>query len=454
MLLDEATHVGTSHKYYLAYPRPEDPFNSTLAQQNRILVPTNTLARVNKTMSDSDQNLPSEAAIATKLRDIVIAIHKSGNTDDLTVKRVRARAEKELGLDDGFFKTNPVWKQKSQEQIVEAVEKYCDADPSPQPTPKKAASNPKTKPAEKKTKAATASARGVKRKAAPAKKPAKRQKPSSDDDSEPELSEPPAEISAEESDSPKKPVRRGKQIVTEDSDEDNDDVSKAAPDPSVPATDEESGVERVAPEKKAKTEAVDSDSDLSSVIDEEPVKKQRKKKDSAPAAKKASKPKATQAKTADDPDQAKIKELQGWLVKCGIRKVWSRDPELSKCNTAKEKIVVLRNMLKDVGMEGKFSVEKAAKIKEQREFAKDLEAIQEGEMAWGKTSEVTSTGRPSRRAAARPVPVQKIVLEEDSEEDTEGGGGADESSEDDDVHPDSDEESEGKDDDSGADDSD
>lgn len=72
-------------------------------------------------MSDPESEMPSEAAITSKLRDIVIAIHKSGNTDDLTVKRVRARAEKELGLDEGFFKSDASWKDKSQKAIVDAV---------------------------------------------------------------------------------------------------------------------------------------------------------------------------------------------------------------------------------------------------------------------------------------------------------------------------------------------
>ncbi|KAF2850229.1 hypothetical protein T440DRAFT_108924 [Plenodomus tracheiphilus IPT5] len=411
-------------------------------------------------MSDSDGNQPSAAIISSKLRDVVIAIHKSGKTDDLTVKRVRARAEKELGLDEGFLKTDANWKQKSQEEIVDAVEKHCRADPTPQPTPKRAAPKPKAKAVEKKAKAATESARGVKRKAVPAKKPAKRTKPSTDEESEVELSDPSPELSAEESDAPKKPARRANKAVPNDSD-DEDEASKPASKPSASLPDDDSDAEPVAPMKKANTREDVSDSDLSSVIDEEPVKKQRKKKDSAAPGKKASKTKATKAKTVDDPDQAKIKELQGWLVKCGIRKVWSRDPELSKCSTSKEKISVLRSMLKDVGMDGKFSVEKAAKIKEQREFAKDLEAIKEGEMAWGKTAEVTSTGRPSRRAAARPAPIQKIVLEDDSDVDMEGQDEGNESSdgdEDDDVQPDSedddDDDDNDKDDDSGADDSD
>lgn len=73
------------------------------------------------TMSDSGADRPSEATISNKLRDIVIAIHKSGKSEDLTVKRVRARAEKELALDEGFFKTDSTWKEKSQKAIVDAV---------------------------------------------------------------------------------------------------------------------------------------------------------------------------------------------------------------------------------------------------------------------------------------------------------------------------------------------
>lgn len=84
-------------------------------------------------MSDSEAGIPSEDAISRKLRDVVITIHQSGNADDLTVKRVRARAEKELGLDAGFFKTDAQWKQKSQDAIVDAVVciARCISPPSP-----------------------------------------------------------------------------------------------------------------------------------------------------------------------------------------------------------------------------------------------------------------------------------------------------------------------------------
>jgi rRNA maturation protein Rpf1 len=72
------------------------------------------------TMSDMETDRPSDATIAQKLDDVVLAIHQAGNPDDLTVKRVRARAEKELSLSDGFLKSDSSWKQKSQDAIKDA----------------------------------------------------------------------------------------------------------------------------------------------------------------------------------------------------------------------------------------------------------------------------------------------------------------------------------------------
>jgi hypothetical protein len=72
-------------------------------------------------MSDIEVDRPSDATISEKLLDVVLAIHRAGNPDNLTVKRVRARAEKELSLPEGFLKTDSTWKQKSQETIRDAV---------------------------------------------------------------------------------------------------------------------------------------------------------------------------------------------------------------------------------------------------------------------------------------------------------------------------------------------
>jgi hypothetical protein len=77
-----------------------------------------------------------------------------------------------------------------------------------------------------------------------------------------------------------------------------------------------------------------------------------------------------------------IKQLQGQLVKCGVRKVWAF--ELKKCGDDKKaRIRHLKGMLTDVGMVGRFSEARAREIKERRELEADLGAIKEGEKNWG-----------------------------------------------------------------------
>jgi len=136
---------------------------------------------------------------------------------------------------------------------------------------------------------------------------------------------------------------------------------------------------------KSALKTEDSSSELSDLLDEEPKQRRKKKKSAEPSGQKAKKVKGVPSKKeADlDPDQAEIRRLQGWLVKCGIRKMWSR--ELKPFETPKAKITHLKGMLSDAGMTGRLSVEKANQIREARELAADIEAVQEGAERWGKT---------------------------------------------------------------------
>ncbi|KAL5428841.1 hypothetical protein PMIN07_010772 [Paraphaeosphaeria minitans] len=396
-------------------------------------------------MSDSETYVPSNAAVSRAIRHVVIAIHMAGKDDSLTVNHVRTQAEKKLGMDTGFLKEDR-WKNASKTWIKEAVERYCGDEVEPETSPKKPSkAKPKAKPEPKKTakkSEADSAARGVKRKApAPAKKPPKRTKTvSSDEESEAALSDSPVqedELSYAESEPIKKPSRRQKQVVAEDSDEHDVAPPKSRPQEENTTADSEEDTGRPATSSPAVKDD-GGDSDLSSVIDDSPVKKRKRNTEkpatAAKGAKAKAQPKAKAAKTEDDPDQAEIKRLQGWLVKCGIRKVWGR--ELAKCDTPKDKIRHLTGMLKDAGMDGKYSVEKAAKIKEQREFAKDLEEIQAGAAAWGDT---ISTGCP-RRAAARSVPPVILAKYSDDEDEEKALGAKDDGTDDDDhdeVHSDS-----------------
>lgn len=55
---------------------------------------------------------PTDAVIEKELRDVIRNIHASGRPEELTVKRVRAAAEKSLSLDEGFLKQD-AWKNRS-----------------------------------------------------------------------------------------------------------------------------------------------------------------------------------------------------------------------------------------------------------------------------------------------------------------------------------------------------
>ena len=203
-----------------------------------------------------------------------------------------------------------------------------------------------------------------------------------------------------------KPLKRQKKVAKEEpptAEEDSEDQVKARA-----ATSRHSSSSKLSdaadvsdPDGEAAGGGADSDSSLSDVKDEVPRKQKKKVEKSASNAGKSTKAKPSKVAKDDNlsPDEQEIKRLQGWLVKCGIRKLWHR--ELAGCDSNKAKIKHLKTMLEDAGMTGRYSAEKASAIKEQRELAADLEAVQEGNKQWGKTSSESgasdSDGKPRRR---------------------------------------------------------
>lgn len=69
----------------------------------------------------SSSGLLSAESIEQGLRATVAKIYKSGNLDELTVKRVRLATEKILGLEQGVLKAHAEWKQRSEEIIKDEV---------------------------------------------------------------------------------------------------------------------------------------------------------------------------------------------------------------------------------------------------------------------------------------------------------------------------------------------
>ena len=159
------------------------------------------------------------------------------------------------------------------------------------------------------------------------------------------------------------------------------------------------------------------ESELSEVFDEEPKSKGRKNGSAKPKAKKSEVLKGRKAaEHVSDPDTEEIKRLQGWLVKCGIRKMWYK--ELRPYDTSKPKIRHLKDMLAEAGMTGRYSNEKAAQIKDERELKAELEAVQQGNKQWGKVeseAEEESTGKP-RKKLARGLQGLDFLNDDDGEE--------------------------------------
>lgn len=204
------------------------------------------------------------------------------------------------------------------------------------------------------------------------------------------------------------------------SDKDEAEAEKPEASPKAPAK-EKSPAEAKDEEPAEKLEAAnetreekptlddDTTSELSDVIDEPPKPKRKKKEAGAPKAPKEKKEK--KAAAPENPDDAEIKKLQSHLVKCGIRKIWGFELKQYGDNS-KAKIKHLRGMLKDIGMDGRFSEARAREIKERRELEADLEAVQEMNENWG-------AGGRSSRSKARGQPAKKVVEPELSSEEKE-----------------------------------
>ncbi|KAL4755556.1 hypothetical protein BDW72DRAFT_164060 [Aspergillus terricola var. indicus] len=341
--------------------------------------------------SEPDQSAtpphPSDKELEKALRETVAKIFKTGKMEELTVKRVRLAAEKTLEIEEGFFRSNGDWKARSDTIIKDEVEvqdaaaQNSDVDEGGDESAKTSLSKP--------TKRAEPMAPSTSR---------KRRKTSTESDRNSEVDDEDTEgVTTAKTKSKTMPkaessLAEGKAVDMTNASNENTKSSKLS----------------------AET-ASDSESGMSSVLDEEPQpKRQRQKRSTGVTSAKGKKKAPTKSKDADvDPNQAEIKRLQGWLIKCGVRKMWAR--ELAPYDTPKAKIKHLKDMLKDVGMEGRYSLEKARQIKEERELREDLEMVQEGAKRWGKdtANDDSDSGRRRRLNRGRKA---LAFLESDGEE--------------------------------------
>lgn len=322
--------------------------------------------------------MPTDQEYETSLRNAIKA-HFANPEGEITVRSARTKSEEDLGLESGFYKNSDVWKDKSKEIIQDQVDK-CETEQT------------EAKAAEEKRKSL--------KRASPSINSRPRKKSKLDDEDESTaLSEPPASPSEDESFEDEEVAPKGKAARKPATKKASTaKTTKSAPSKKVKRDSSTSELSDAPPPQasepdedvkpaKGEDKADDSSSELSSVIDEpQPSRKSSKSKNGATSksSKSTSKSKA-KGPAESDPKAEEIKRLQGWLVKCGIRKVWGK--ELKPFDTQNAKINHLKSMLSDAGMNGRYSNEKAAQIKEARELAADLEAVQEGNEMWGKDGE-------------------------------------------------------------------
>ncbi|KAK5115711.1 hypothetical protein LTR62_000800 [Meristemomyces frigidus] len=353
-------------------------------------------------MSDSEVPDPVGIPADTEIEQCLSKVVRDALRidEEISINVARSRAETILKLDSGFFKDDATWRAKSKQIVQATVE-----DPTSPVKAKKATPKPQVK---------SEARAGTKRKSDESQPKKKRQKKNA---TPPEVEDDVLAEDVDEADSPApaKKARAAKTTIGDSEDdeemqearvESNEGERSALSEPAdelaagdesekSSATDEpiphkrrhKKSAARAATNSKSKTPtkpSVDDESDMSSVLDEPLPKKKRQKKSASTVSmkdnvKRATKPaKATKELSADDEE---IKRLQGWLVKCGIRKVWSK--ELAKCDTSKAKIKHLKGLLDEAGMTGRYSADKAKSIKNKRELLAEIEAVQEFNDQWG-----------------------------------------------------------------------
>ncbi|KAF9048352.1 hypothetical protein BDZ89DRAFT_1154803 [Hymenopellis radicata] len=169
----------------------------------------------------------------------------------------------------------------------------------------------------------------------------------------------------------------------------NDDGSESA---------SPSGASKAALKAQHKSASPPDDDESASEVENQPPKKRRKSKsDDKSSTKSAAKPK--RAKKTESKDDATIKKLKSYVAACGVRKQWGKIFE--DVESTSRQISIIKDILKDLGMDGRMSLDQAKRIREQRELAADLEDVQSFEKSALVRGSRSRRGQPESKPAKR-----------------------------------------------------
>ncbi|KAI8052372.1 hypothetical protein BDF22DRAFT_776602 [Syncephalis plumigaleata] len=176
--------------------------------------------------------------------------------------------------------------------------------------------------------------------------------------------------------------RRSNAVISSEEEEDNDDDND---DDANSSANEESADEQ--PVKKSRKHRATSTS--TSSMSSSSTTSTSKRKGTAPTKTSSS----LSSSKLSDADSKKISTLKKYILKCGVRKQWAK--ELSDCKTGKSQIARLQTILKDLGVEGRPTLEKCNMVAMRRELNAEQEALNLGNIMDTKT-------RKSRKRQSTP----------------------------------------------------
>ncbi|CAK5284243.1 unnamed protein product [Mycena citricolor] len=286
-------------------------------------------------------SVPSISELEQAARDVVNEARRDGSLSSLTPRIVRQKLELRFELDEGSLDVAE-YRKPLKNAITAAVndeeeiEEKADSGDSLTPAPAKKRKS--QTPAEN-------------------SEPTKKQK----------TAHKPPRPAATRDNSSKKQFKSSEVVMSSDAEDadliksDNESSTEPKSQPSTSKPPKSSTSKRKAKPRRSQSAELSADSDS-----EKPKAKARKPSTSGTV-------KKTSASSGDSKEDEEIKRLKSFVVACGTRKQWAR---IFKDVSPAEQIRQLKGMLKELGMEGRLSMEKAKAIREKREFEQELEDVQ------------------------------------------------------------------------------
>ncbi|KAI9506800.1 hypothetical protein BX070DRAFT_10170 [Coemansia spiralis] len=165
-----------------------------------------------------------------------------------------------------------------------------------------------------------------------------------------------------------------------------------------------------------------SDMDSDNIAISTPSAKRKNAKRSAntqsPVSSKRVKSSGTSSAKLSKGNEATIANLKSYINKCGLRKIWAK--ELAGMSGA-EQIRHLKQILDDLGMEGRPTLEKCKKIKDKRDLQAELDAMDQDNIIDKFGNKSLQDDIPRKR---RSVAQKKVAYNVDQISDSEEGEAA------------------------------